>query len=421
MHAMRFRWALLQLSVGLALGCENPQPTLTGVEPVQAYSDSDLRLTLAGHDFVPATILDPLSGRRIATSDGFSARIGKGGAWAKLDSLDWLSTGVLAASLPGAAAGQLPVGSLDVELTDPRGHLATLTNAFGELGADMTGPSITFTSPAQGTLLAAGMGLHGSFVASDTPPGTIANLGWTSYENGLARATARCLLTPGQDHADCAFQVTVSQTLGEGDVVRIVADATDASANHNRAEASLSIVLRGKPSMLSIFPDSGGTAGGTDVVITGTGFLPGSQAALDGKLLFPDGGIVIDESTISGHVPAHAAGSATLAVHTPLGNAGGSTLYTYLPPPLLTSIAPGSGAAAGGTAVAITGDNFGASTRIYFGTTLTDALPLQELFRQSSTSIIGRAPPGSGQTTVWAFDDALGFTKLAGGFTWRTP
>jgi hypothetical protein len=71
--------------------------------------------------------------------------------------------------------------------------------------------------------------------------------------------------------------------------------------------------------------------------------------------------------------------------------------------------------------VAITGDNFSASTRIYFGTTLTDAVSLQELFLLDKTSIIGRAPPGSGQTTVWAFDEALGFTKLPGGFTWRTP
>lgn len=421
MRAMRFRWALLQLSVGLALGCENPQPTLTAVEPAQAYSDSDLRLSLVGRDFVPATILDPLSGRRIATSDGFSARIGKGGAWAKLDGLDWLSTGVLAASFSGDAARWLPAGSLDLEVTDPRGYVATLTGAFMELGADGTAPSITFTSPAPDALFAAGMGLRGGFLASDSPPGTIAELGWTSYENGLARATARCLLTPGQGHADCGFQVTLSPTLGEGDVVRIVADATDASANRNRAEASLSIILRGRPSVLSIFPDRGGTAGGTDVVITGTGFLPGSQAALDGELLFPDGGIVVDESTISGHVPAHAAGSATLAVGTPLGNAGGSTLYTYLPPPRIASITPGSSAAAGTTAVAITGDNFSASTHIYFGTTLTGALPLQELFLQSETSIIGRAPPGSGQTTVWAFDEALGFSKLPGGFTWRTP
>ena len=418
---MWFRWALLLLSVGLALGCENPQPALTAVEPFQAYSDSDVRLTLVGHDFVPATMLDPLSGRRIATSDGFGARIGKGEKWAQLRSLDWLSTRALAVSLPSASAGGLPTGLLEVEVMDPRGYVATLPDAFHELGPDAAGPSLIFTSPSPDTPFAAGMVLRGSYRASDTPPGTLGELGWTFYENGLARADARCFVAPGADRADCGFQVTIGETLGEGDMVRIVADATDASVNGNRAEAILSYVLRSRPHLISISPDTGGTAGGTDIVIVGTGFPPGSQATLDGELLFPNGGIVVDEYTMSGHVPAHDAGPAKLMVHTPLGDATGTWVFTYQPPPLITSITPDTGAAAGGTAVAITGTNFSASTRIYFGPTLDSALPLEELFLQSNTSIVGRAPAGNGQTTVWALDGMLGFTKLQGAFTWGTP
>ena len=96
------------------------------MQPPQAYSDGDTRLTLLGRDFVPATILDPLSGRRIATSDGFAARIGAAGQWTELSDLDWLSTGALAVSLPSAMAQRLPAAPLDVEITDPRGQVDVL-------------------------------------------------------------------------------------------------------------------------------------------------------------------------------------------------------------------------------------------------------------------------------------------------------
>jgi hypothetical protein len=418
---MRFRWAFLQLLLGLALGCANPQPTLLAVQPPQAYSDGDTRLTLLGHDFVPAAILDPLSGRRIATSDGFAARMGAAGQWVELGNLDWLSTGALAVSLPSATAQYLPAAPLDVEVTDPRAHVATLSAGFLELGPDLTRPRLAFASPSPDAPFAPGMLLRGSFHAAKSPPGTIATAGWTAYENGSAHASARCFVAPSSAEVDCGFQFTISQTLGEGDGVRVVADATDASASANRAEASLVISLRAKPSILSLSPASGGTAGGTDILILGNGFLAGSRAMVDGDLLFPSGGIIVDEHTISGHTPAHDAGGGMIAVHTPLGDANGSREFIYLPPPLLAAITPESGTAAGGTAVAITGANFGAGTRIYFGPTLDSAAPLAEQFVQGDTSIVGRTPSGSGPTTVWAFDATLGFTKLVGGFTWRTP
>jgi hypothetical protein len=161
--------------------------------------------------------------------------------------------------------------------------------------------------------------------------------------------------------------------------------------------------------------------GGTDIVITGSGFLAGSQAILDGVPLFPDGGIVVDDHTMSGHVPAHAEGATSVNVSTALGDALGALVFTYLPPPLIEIITPNTGAAAGGTAVVLTGKNFTADTQIYFGSTLDSAVPLVQLFLQSDSTIVGRTPTGSGQTTVWAWDEALGFTRLSSGFTWSTP
>jgi hypothetical protein len=35
--------------------------------------------------------------------------------------------------------------------------------------------------------------------------------------------------------------------------------------------------------------------------------------------------------------------------------------------------------------------------------------------------IVGHAPMGNGQTTVWAVDEVLGFTRLPNAFSWRAP
>jgi hypothetical protein len=96
----------------------------------------------------------------------------------------------------------------------------------------------------------------------------------------------------------------------------------------------------------------------------------------------------------------------------------GTFVFTYLPAPLLETIEPSI--ATGGTTVTLTGKNFTAETQIYFGSALDGAVPLDHPSRPSDDTIVGSAPMGSGQTTVWAFDEALGFTRITNGFTWRT-
>jgi hypothetical protein len=179
-----------------------------------------------------------------------------------------------------------------------------------------------------------------------------------------------------------------------------------------------------KPTVVSISPASGGSAGGTDVVVRGSGFLPGSKATLDGVQLFPGGGIIMEgnEFILSGHVPAHSAGSATLVVHTPLGDSPSlSGAFTYLDPPLLLKIEPNTDGTAGGSPVTLTGQGFDDQTQIYFGQTLESAVSLLDSVCTSATTILGRTPPGTGQTTVWAFAPALGWTKLVAEFSWMTP
>jgi hypothetical protein len=421
MHAMRFRRVPFQLMLVLGLGCENPQPALLGVQPAQGYSDGDLRLVLLGRELVPATILDPSSGRRIATSDGFSARLGTGGAWEDLAGIDWLSSGALAATLTAASAARLPTGPLSLEVRDPRGRVATLAGAFLELGPDVTPPTVAFLAPDPTTPFVAGMVLQGTFHAVEAAPGALGSMVWTAYENGVQRNGAPCAIPPASPEATCGFQFAISLGLGQGDVVRVVAEASDRSPRQNRATATLSITLREAPGLVGVVPNSGGTAGGTDVLVQGYGFLSGTQVFVDGELLAPNGGVLVDSTTISGHVPAHRVGNALVTARTPVGDALGSQPFNYLPPPSITAISPAIGLPAGGTAVTVTGSGFTSDTRIYFGSDLDSAAPLAEAFLQGSTSIIGRAPAGSGTAAVWAFDNLLGFSKLPSGFTWEAP
>lgn len=419
---MRSGWAHLALAFALGAGCDNPQPALQAVEPGQGHSDHDLRLLLLGRDFIPSAIVDPQSGRRIATSEGFSAQVGTGDTWIALTGLDWLGTGVLAASLPGAAAQHLPSGALDVRITDPRRRSSTLPGGFVELGPDHGKPGLAFITPPPGAPFVPGMAVRGSLRATETPPARLRQIGWTSFEKGVERAHGTCL-PPAEAHTvDCDFLFTLGASLVAGDTVRIAAYVYDDALAANRADAEYVITIRARPTLTRIEPSRGGTAGGTDVIISGSGFEPGSQVVVDeDELLFPNGGLFVNSTTISGAMPAHAAGSVTVSVRTPLGDAVGTRPFTYLPPPRIATITPNLGSAAGGTPVTVTGSGFDGSTRIYFGATLAGAVPLADAFLQGETSIVGRTPAGIGVTTVWAASDTLGFTQLPGGFAWSTP
>ena len=423
MPTMRLRWAFPQLFIGLALGCGNPQPVLESVAPAQANSNRDVRLTLEGHDFIPATLLDPLLGRRIATSEGFEARVGKGKQWAKLTRLDWLSSGVLAGSLPSSHAQLLPLGALDVEVTDPRGQVTRLPDSFHELGSDTQGPSLYISASTEP--LVAGSVLRGTIHASEAPSGEMKSLEWIAFEREHKRDTVACHFPPGASEVDCDFLHNISSNLQANDVVRIEANAKDIF--DNSAKTNLLVTLCARPVLKSIFPSVGGIAGGTDVVVKGEGILPGSTVTIGGELLSPNGGIRVDDTAsggdvlISGYVPAHAKGDAQVTVHTPLGDTTERVMFTYRLPPTISSIVPNVGDAAGATRVTIEGSDFSERTLIFFGTSLDAAIPLVGSYNQGEVSIVGLTPPGNGSTTVWAFDRELGFSELPGGFTWRTP
>ncbi len=410
----------LWLLAGLAAGCGNPHPSLTSVSPNKAYSGQDVHMTLYGDNLIPATVLDPTQGRRIATSDGFRIRIGsEGRSWWQLGDVTWLSPNRMTAWFAGFMAEGVAHGALDVELIDPRGEKAVLPGGFVKLGADLDAPVVTFESPSQDAEFVPGVYLRGRFNADGVAPGKLTGLDWTYYENdrAIAGSDNSCGVIPGSQLASCAFQVKISSALGGGDVVQIVARAYDDAEPANVAEQPLSFVLRALPTITNLSPEKGGS--GTDIVIRGTGFTPGTQVTFGDKLMFPDGGVFVDANTLSGHVPDwDGVGKVEVVAHTRLGKSGAAQ-FEYLSQPQITTVIPASGSAAGGTEVTIRGRNL-SNASIYLGDDLARATHLAAT-TQTDTTVRVVMPPGHGHATVWAVDPNRGYDARPQGYAWSEP
>lgn len=149
--------------------------------------------------------------------------------------------------------------------------------------------------------------------------------------------------------------------------------------------------------MSSLTPSSGSTSGGTNVTITGTGFTTtptikfGSSAAtiVTAPAAPPDDTSVVVRSP---------AGSGTVQVS--LKTAGGTTyptpLFSYLPPPIKTSLSTSGGPAGGGNPVTISGQNLANATSVQFGA----AAVAPPYTTNNAGTLVLNAPAGTAGTTV---------------------
>jgi hypothetical protein len=130
------------------------------------------------------------------------------------------------------------------------------------------------------------------------------------------------------------------------------------------------------PTVTSISPNTGTTAGGTAVTITGTGFLTGATVTLGGTAATNVN--VAGGTSITATTPAHAAGAVSVAVtNTDAQSASLNNGYTYTtsnPAPTITSITPNTGTVSGGTSVTIGGTGFLAGATVSLGGTAATAV-----------------------------------------------
>ncbi len=241
--------------------------------------------------------------------------------------------------------------------------------------------------------------LHNISTSSSFPSGLVIaptpNL--TNSCGGTATATAGAgsltfsgvTLAPG---TNCTISASVTAASGGAYAYAPVATSTETAS---RTAASKTLTVVAPPTVISISPTAGPTAGGTSVVITGTN-LTAATAVTFGATAATS--FTVNSATqITATSPAGAAGTSDITVTTGNGTSatGAADQFTWVPAPTVTSISPTSGPATGGTTVTITGTGFSTATAVTFGATPATGYTLN-----SNTQITATAPAGTGTVDV---------------------
>ena len=144
------------------------------------------------------------------------------------------------------------------------------------------------------------------------------------------------------------------------------------------------------PTVLSIEPSSGTTAGDTDVTINGTEFVAGASVTIGGVAAKKVH--VLGPTELSAVTPAGTPGAQEVVVTDTNGASVSGAKYTYIAPPAITSLSPSSGPTAGGTPVTISGSGFGTTSAT---NTVTIGGKAATVTAASATSLTVTTPHGS--------------------------
>ncbi|MFZ0250357.1 MAG: IPT/TIG domain-containing protein [Acidimicrobiales bacterium] len=158
------------------------------------------------------------------------------------------------------------------------------------------------------------------------------------------------------------------------------------------------------PTVTAVSPDIGPAAGGTTVLVTGTGFVDGSTTVNFG--LLPATDVTVDSpTTLTAVSPAVPSGSYDITVTIPDTDADATSptlssatspadLYAY-GPPTVSSVVDGSGPVVGGNTVTISGTGFIPGATATFGLT-----PATDVTVTSATTLTATVPAATAVSTV---------------------
>ncbi len=171
------------------------------------------------------------------------------------------------------------------------------------------------------------------------------------------------------------------------------------------------------PTVSSVTPTSGPSAGGTTITVAGTGFQSGSTVSVGGAAATSV--TVASGSQLTAVTPGGAPGAAAVVVTNTDGQSGALAWgFTFVaPPPTLASVAPTSGPTAGGTAITLSGTGFLAGATVTVGGVAATSVSVV-----SSTQIVCTTPAGSaGVAAVVVTNPDTQSATLSGGFTYVAP
>ena len=269
------------------------------------------------------------------------------------------------------------------------------------------------------TLLGLGLGLPGgvaSIVATLAAPLTLLTDAVNALSDTVLAPTISTLLPALEPVLSEVLTLTVNNQSTVAGVftetaLRVTllpfADALELNLGTGRVGVN---ALNVAPAATALVPDNGPETGGTDVTITGSGFFGTTDVTVDGVgVPF----VVVDDATITFTTAAHPPGVVPVVVTDPAG----STVpldFAFTPVTVVTTIDPGSGPEAGGTAVTITGSCFTGATDVLFG-----GVSATSFVVVNDTTITAVAPAGVGVVDITVVGGGTcGTGTLPDGFTY---
>lgn len=307
-------------------------------------------------------------------------------------------TTAIIATVPPGTAGT----SQTVIITNPDGSTVAASTPFTYNAAPASTLSVSSISPTTG---AASGGTLVTIAGTGFLPGATVYFGNTPGTN--VSVTDSTLLSVVAPAGTLGTSVLVSVNNSNG-------FTTLAPGSFAFGSAAGSSTTGIQPTISAISPGSGSAAGGTQVTIIGSGFVPGVRVAIGGV---PATNVNLVNSTqITVTTPSGAVGVAPVMVTSPTGSFGGvSNGFTYLAAtPQLTSVAPSEGLLVGGTPTTLTGSGFVVGATVTIG-----GQPARNVVVTSPTTITAVTPPGvPGSAMVLVTNPGGLITGLATGFTY---
>jgi hypothetical protein len=307
-----------------------PPPTVTSVSPASGPSSGGTTVMIAGTGFVA----------------GAAVTIGSAAT----------SVNVVSESEITATTSTALAGSDEVVVSDAGG-----TSTGGPSFTYLPPPTVTSITPTSGP-------------SAGGTPVTIHGSGFL----GGATVTIGNAATSVNVVSETEIRATTAPTSAGSDEV-VVSDANGTSTGG----PSYTYISLFAPTVTSITPTSGPAAGGTAVTIKGSGFLTGSTVTIGNAATSVN---VVSETEIEATTAATPAGSYEVVVSDVGGTSSGGPSYTYVAPPIVTSITPTSGPSSGGTAVTLKGSGFVAGATVTIGNAATSVSVVSETEIKATTA-----------------------------------
>ncbi len=354
-----------------------------GTVPVQVVTPSGTSAVASSDDFTYTNATAPTvsslstssgttAGGTVVTltGSGFTGATGVNFGSEEAEDFQVLNDTTLVATAPAQAAG-----TYDVTVTTPSGTSATGPDdqfTYSNAAAPtVTGVTPNSASAAGGqTLVVTGSAFTGA---------TAVNFGSTADNDFVV-------------NSDDSITVTAPAGLiGTLDVTVTTPSGTSTTSSADQ----VTFAAASAPTVTGLSTNTGSTAGGNQVILSGSGFSTASEVDFGGVPVYDF--TINSDSQITVDAPSQVAGTVPVTVVNAVGSSApnGNARYAYAaaPTPAVTGLSTSSGTTAGGTSVIITGTNFTGATEVNFGST-----PAADFTVNSDTSITAVAPPQAAGT-----------------------